>query len=190
MPKMPAFQDWTPPWGEDDEKLDPTKVKKLIYNLHVDKETLQGKVADVTTERDGLKTKVEEHESKDLSENEKLKREIEKLKDKAPKGDDLAVERLRLALRHGFTESQAARLVGSTADELEADAKVLARDLGIKGKSKSRQGDDGDNDGDDDHEDNGLPIPRGGRRGRSGFERGDREETYDPAELQKTLPRR
>ncbi len=191
MPKLAAFEDWTPPWGEDDEKLDPAKIKKLVYNLHKDKETLQDKVTATATERDEFKAKVDEAEQKDLSEVEKLKRENEKLKAKAdaPKaGDDLEVARLEIALEQGFTKAQAKRLVGKTREELETDAAELAKDLGLKKEDESG-GSAGEPRDNSDVAQAVRRIDRGTPR-RTGFEDRDNDQDYDPAELVKNIPRR
>ena len=191
MPKLAAFEDWTPPWGEDDEKIDPAKVKKLVYNLLKDKETLQGKVTSTETERDELKAKVDEAEQKDLNEVEKLKRENEKLKNQAPKVDDLELARLEIALDKGFTKAQAKRLVGKNREELEADAEELVKDLGLK-QDEGQGGGDGQNGRRDDNSDVAQAVRRLNRDTprRTGFEDRNDDENYDPAELIKHVPRR
>jgi hypothetical protein len=156
---MPKFEEWTPPWGTDDEQLDTDKVKKLIYDLKVDKEVLQDKNATLTTERDNVtrerddvKRQLDEKSREGESETDKLKREVQELKDAAaaaakdPKDD---VERLKLevALDKGLTLVQAKRLLGTTKEELEQDADELVASFGGTGN--------GDNDDDDDAGDQG-----------------------------------
>ena len=45
MPKLPKFEDWTPPWGDDDDNFDAEKAKKLIYGLTSDKEKAAERVS-------------------------------------------------------------------------------------------------------------------------------------------------
>jgi hypothetical protein len=137
---FPKFEEWQAPWEKSKTDFDAEKAKSLVYSLSKEiaetKERHATQLADVETERDTLKTKVEEHETKDLSEVERLKRENERLKDaqtqaKAkPDKSDLTVARLELALEHGLTKDQARRLIGETAEELAADAKVLVEQFG------------------------------------------------------------
>lgn len=143
MLPFPKFEDWQAPWERSGKELDPAKVKGLVYSLS--KEVAEGKekheaaLTSVTTERDTLKAKVEEHETKDLSEVDRLKRENEKLKEQRqqvkdkPDAVNLDVVRLELALEHGLTKAQAKRLVGGSAEDLAADAKEYAKELGTKG---------------------------------------------------------
>lgn len=131
MAKLPKFEEWTPPWGDDDN-FDAEKAKKYIYNLSRDKETLEADKAQISQDKSDLATKVEEYESKDLSEVDRLKRELEKAQS-APKEDTearLENARLRLALDNGLTAKQAARLRGETAEELEKDLPELMELIG------------------------------------------------------------
>lgn len=136
---LPKFEDWTPPWGEDDEKFDAAKAKKLIYDLQGDKQKLgkdkadlQVKVTEAETARDEHKAELDKIARKDESETERLKRELKEAQEKAaaaPPTDSLEVLRLRVALDKGLTSKQAARLVGSTEEELAADADEYLSDL-------------------------------------------------------------
>lgn len=150
--ELPAFEDWTPPWGEDDEALNVGKVKKLIYNLHVDKQklgkdkvTLQEKVTETEKERDKHKAALDEIARKDESEADRLKRELKEAQEKAaakPAADSDEVLRLRVALAKGLTLKQAQRLSGKTEDELNEDADEYLKEL--KGSSKKDEDDDDD----------------------------------------------
>lgn len=68
---------------------------------------------------------------------ESQKTETQKLTDKltatSTQLSELSVEnaRLRVALRHGLTEDQARRLIGSTEEELDEDAGKLKESLGL-----------------------------------------------------------
>jgi len=139
---LPAFADWKRPWKE--EEFDADKAAKLIYNLHKDKEELSEAKATLVTERDELKGKVQEFEDKDLSEVERLRKENERLKEAPPKvatkgqgssDDTLRADRLEIALEKGLTKAQAARLVGSTRDELEADADAYIEEHNLGGNA-------------------------------------------------------
>lgn len=160
--KLGSFDDYKAPWEVEGEDVDPDKIKKHYYNLLKDLERKDDQIEIVTGERDGLKSKVDEFETKDLSEVERLKRENEQLKSKTPEGDDLENARLRLALRHGLTEKQANRLQGSTAEELEADVPDLLEEIGTAKKDKSEETD-----------------PPAGRF-RTGNDHGNQSEDYNP----------
>lgn len=184
---LPKFEDWTPPWGSD-ENFDAEKAKKLLYNRMVDDEARKAKLTELTTERDSLQTKVNEFETKDLSEMDKLRRELEQAK-AAPKGDPLEVVRLKLALKEGLTESQVRRLVGSTEEELAADAAAYKQELGL-----TKADDEGDDDGEDDTPPAGPPSRRPKRSelrtGLGDVDGGDDTDSFDPAKLQEQLARR
>jgi hypothetical protein len=162
---LPKFEDWTPPWGEDDEKFDAAKAKKLIYGLTGDKQklgedkaTLQAKVTEVETERDKHKGALDAIARKDESESDRLKRELKEAQEKAskPSTDSLEVLRLRVALDKGLTLKQANRLAGKTEDELSADADEYLKDLKPSGKTEDDDDDEGD-----------KPAPRRNPRARS-----------------------
>ncbi len=135
---LPKFEDWTPPWGKDDEAFDPAKAKKLIYGLTADKHklgedkaTLQGKVTETEKQRDEHKAALDEIARKDETETDRLKRELKEAQEAKEKPTDSSeVLRLRVALDKGLTLKQAARLVGSTEAELAADADEYVKELG------------------------------------------------------------
>jgi hypothetical protein len=137
MSDFPKFEDWTPPWGKDEAEFDADKAKKRIYDLLKDKHNTKERVA--TLENDELQTKVTEFEEKDLSEVEKLRKENERLKNgdaptkpKVQSTDDLRADRLEIALEKGLSKAQAARLVGTTREELEADAEAYIEEHGLR----------------------------------------------------------
>lgn len=146
---LPKFEDWKRPW--QDGEFDAEKAAKLIYNLHVDKEKLSeardAAVSDkdkVTKDLEKAQAKVTEFEEKDLSEAEKLRRENERLKAAkdapatTPSGDaDLRADRLEIALEKGLTKAQAARLVGKTRAELEADADAYIEEHNLAGSGEN-----------------------------------------------------
>lgn len=149
MPKLPKFEEWTPPWGTDDEQLDVEKVKKLIYDLKADKEHLQGKVSEITTERDDFKQQLEAKEREGESEADKLKRERDEAVAALAAKPDTDVERLKLevALEKGLTLVQAKRLLGTTKEELAADADDLVKSFG--GNGAGAEDEDGNEDGEE-----------------------------------------
>jgi hypothetical protein len=74
--------------------------------------------------------------------DEATKSEVQKALDRATQAEQAAqaaqleAARLRAASVHGLTEAQAKRLVGSTPEELEADAKEFAKELGTNGTGR------------------------------------------------------
>lgn len=92
LPALVDFENWTPPWK--DGEFDAEKAKKLIYDLHQDKETLfkeidkkDSEIADLEDEADELETKVREATKPESQPKEgenaeiaALRREIESLK--------------------------------------------------------------------------------------------------------------
>lgn len=80
--------------------------------------------------------KVKEFEDRDKTEAERTSEKLTTLeKDLTTAQADAA--RFEIALEKGLTKSQAKRLVGSTRDELEADADELVADLGLDEKDET-----------------------------------------------------
>lgn len=145
MPKMPKLDDWNAPWeldengnvlAEEEQQLDPVKLKKYLHGLLTDKERLQTTVTEVTTKRDELQGQIDEQARKGESDVERLQRELREANERADKAGQTSIEtlKLRVALRKGLSEVQAKRLVGTTEDELEADADELVESFGGNGK--------------------------------------------------------
>ena len=156
--EFPKFEDWTPPWGSDDSAFDPEKAKKRVYDLLKDKHTQSERIATLTSEKEAAEARVREFEEKDLSEVEKLRRENERLKSDPPKAgapkkeqgsddDDLRADRAEIALEKGLTLAQARRLVGTTREELEADAEAYIEEHGLAGASGDGKEKDGGKEG-------------------------------------------
>lgn len=82
--------------------------------------------------------KLKQHEDAGKSEHEKLTDNLTKATTELTSAQAAAV-RFEVALDKGLTKSQAKRLVGTTREELEADADLLLEELG--GESKSRPAD-------------------------------------------------
>lgn len=120
-----------PPW-ESDEKFDPERAWKLITDLRADRDKVKG-------ERDGLQSKVAEHERANESAAEKAEREKAEALDRATKAEGSAL-RLEVAMDKapdGMTLAQvrklAKRLTGTTKEELETDADELFADFAPSG---------------------------------------------------------
>lgn len=76
-------------------------------------------------EAETLRLKLKEYEDRDKTEVDKLNERLALAERRA-----LDAERLEVALEKGLTRTQAKRLVGTTREELEADADELIADLG------------------------------------------------------------
>jgi hypothetical protein len=81
------------------------------------------------------KGRVKEFEDATKSEHEKLTERASELEQKLTTAEAHAA-RFEIALEKGLTKSQAKRLVGSTREELEADADELLEDLGVRKDAK------------------------------------------------------
>ena len=77
-------------------------------------------------EAKNLRLKLKEYEDRDKTEAERISERLAEAEKRA-----LDADRLEIALEKGLTKSQAKRLVGSTREELEADAEELLADLGV-----------------------------------------------------------
>jgi hypothetical protein len=74
--------------------------------------------------------KVKEYEDRDKTESERTSEKLSTLEKELTTAQADRV-RFEIALDKGLTKSQARRLVGSTREELEADAAQLVEDLGL-----------------------------------------------------------
>jgi len=150
MPKLPEdVKDWTAPWetATGETEIDKDKLKRYLFNLLGDKEKLQERLTESNTERDTLKTEAEAKAREGETAEQKLARENAELKaavEAATKGDgsDLAKTNLRLevAIEKGLNKDQLKRLIGSTKEELLADADELLKSFGSQGKSEEGDG--------------------------------------------------
>jgi predicted RNase H-like nuclease (RuvC/YqgF family) len=171
MADFAKFEDWQAPWEKSGEDFDEARAKGLIYSLSKDKHEASEKFAALKTERDDLKTKVDEVARKDETEVERLRREVqerdEKLQQRGNDDTNIEVLRLRVALKKGLSETQAKRLVGKTEEELEADADDLLASFGGSGSSGSDDDDDDDNGGRRQVRGRAKPFRNEGRSGMS-----------------------
>ena len=144
--KLPKFADWTPPWGEDAEDIDPDRLAKYIHGLLSDKEKLTGrveaadeKVTEVTAERDEAVKALAEADAKGA--DEKLAaatKRAEKAEADLKEAQALSL-RYGVALDEGLTKVQAKRLLGNTEEELKADAEELVESFGGSGKASDEE---------------------------------------------------
>jgi hypothetical protein len=150
MPKLPEkIEDWNAPWetATGESEIDKDKLKRYLFNLLGDKEKLQERLTGVTTERDELKTAADAKAREGETETQRLTREKMELEAQlvaAQKGDSSEeLLRLRVALKKGLNDSQAKRLIGTTEEELLADADELLKSFGSAGKSEEGEGGSG-----------------------------------------------
>lgn len=171
---FPPIEDWTPPWK--DGEFDAEKAMKLIYNLSKDKSDQKERIAalraeksEIEDERDDLTDEVEtlkaaKPAAKDGEQptdveaivaaalakagvGPKSRKEQRKEAEQASAGDSLETARLRIALNKGLTEAQAKRLVGTNAEELEADADAYIEEHGLRGAEGGEQEQNGGTEG-------------------------------------------
>lgn len=149
MGKTPNFEDWKWPWkqGEVDEE----KAAKMIHRLKVGFEDQQDlvqerdeRIAALTDELESAKAAKSGTDAEAQEELKELRKENRTLKNAEAKSlpaDEKRLWQYEAALELGLTASQARRLQGDSLDEIKADAKDFAKDLGI-----SDEDDDGDGD--------------------------------------------
>lgn len=191
---FPKFEDWEAPWKEgefDAEKAakliynlskDKHSQGERITTLRSEVDGLKDERDDLTDERDALLAKGGKKDGEQGSPDEdtvakavqaalaaagikpKSTKEQRREAEQADGGSNLEAARLRIALKMGLTEAQANRLVGKTAEELEADAEAYIEEHGL--------GSTGDGDGEDGGE-GGQAPPSQRAKVRTGTRRGD-----------------
>jgi hypothetical protein len=122
------------PWG-DDKDFDPEKAWKLITNLRADVDRHKKRA-------DTAESKLKEIEDSKKSESER-DAEARAAAEKKAADAELDVTRLRVAMSKGLSETQAKRLVGTTKEELEADADELLETFKSEGDGGSGSGSGG-----------------------------------------------
>lgn len=100
-----------------------------------------------------LRSKVQEIEDKDKSENERLQSQVAELTKRA-EAAEATVDRFEVAAAKGLTPAQARRLVGSTKEELEADADEMRAELGLDKEEEKSEEEESTN------EEQGLGLPK------------------------------
>jgi hypothetical protein len=162
LKELPKLDEWKAPWevdddgndiADEDQEIDPAKLKKYLYNLQSDKLKLQTKVDEATTRAEELEEKVAN--AADPAKLTELQQEVARVRqerdDAAAKAQkdgeaDLIALKYEVALDLGLTKVQARRLMGTTKEELEQDAEELLASFG--GGKNAQTGDDEDNGGD------------------------------------------
>lgn len=155
--EFPKLEDWQAPWEKAGTDFDAEQAKKAIYKLtrqafidagkHEEElTTVRGELETEKTAKAELQKKVTEAEDAKITDDTQralaqLQRTVaelaegrstpEKEKTGEPQGTSDA-DRYRVALHLGLTEKQAARLQGSSYEELLEDGKELAADLGLE----------------------------------------------------------
>lgn len=92
-------------------------------------------LAKANEEAKQARLKVKEFEDRDKTEAERTSEKLTELEKTATTASVDAI-RFEIALDKGLTKNQAKRLVGSTREELEADADELVKDLGLDDAGK------------------------------------------------------
>lgn len=109
----------------EDEPLGPSGVKALAAM----KEQLKAARTEAKIGREAAK-RLADLEDRDKSELEKAQKRADAA-EKAAADHELASTRLAVAFEKGLTPAQAKRLVGTSRDELEADADEVLRDFPV-----------------------------------------------------------
>lgn len=139
---LPKFEDWTPPWKEGE--FDAEKAKKLIYDLHNDKQSLFKVIDERDAEIENLEDEADEADAKaaaaaqgqqqgkpgEESEIAQLRREIADLKAgnaEKPK-----------SRREQREERKAAEKAGSEGGDLTAEKYRIALEKGLSAADARR----------------------------------------------------
>lgn len=173
---LPKLKDYQAPWEKKGEDFDPEKGRGLFHYLLRMEAEAKDKAEEIATERDGFKTQLDEKNREGESDLQRITRERDEALAKASKTPDGPTPRelkLEIALTKGLTARQAERLVGTTREELEADADVFLEESGATGTSGDGSGEDGAS--------SGTPRTTPASRLRSpGDPAGSSEPVFDP----------
>lgn len=201
QPELPAkVDDWKAPWevdsqGEDiapdDQQLDGARLKKYLFGLLSDKQRLRTQVNELTEARTDLERQIAEAtDPAKITELQSKITELQQQRDAATSGTALENLKLQVALEKGLSAKQVKRLVGTTREELEADADELIEESG-----GNQQANEGGGEGGEGEE--GTPAPRrrrqvnpGDTKGRNGGGGGDDSPLMDPDEFAKQYAER
>lgn len=112
---------------------DPDRAREQLRKKNSEARNLRARLKEL----EPLAQKAKELEDAGKSETEKLTERVTAAEKAAADSTD-EVLRLRVALRKSLTLTQAKRLVGSTEEELEADAEELLASFGGDGKSERK----------------------------------------------------
>ncbi|HET7388433.1 MAG TPA: hypothetical protein VFJ19_17405 [Nocardioidaceae bacterium] len=131
----------------------------------VDLERFKAKISRANREAENLRKRLKEYEDRDKSDSEKLTEDRDSHKSRADKAES-ELARYKVAAAKGLTPGQAKRLVGSTEDELAADADEMLAELGgtststTKPKERLRGGGEPDDEPEEDISKVVADIPR------------------------------
>lgn len=116
--------------GKEGQPFDPEIAKAKIAKVNSEAANLRKRLREL----EPLAAKAKELEDANKSDTEKLTERVTAAEKEAGT-TRTELMRLRVGMRKGLTEKQAARLVGATVEELEADADELLESFGgAKGK--------------------------------------------------------
>lgn len=163
------------PNAPDPEPFDEERAKAKIAKANQEAASLRKRAKEAEDKANALEARLNELEGKDKSEIEKLTAKLAEYERKAQEAEQRAL-RAEVAASKGLTPAQAKRLVGSTLEELEADADELLESF------KPQEGSD----------DGGNPPPTSGRPAenlRGGTDPTQEPEITDPAKLAEQVPR-
>ena len=180
MPKF-KLEEFLLPWEHDGDgkkletpkEIDVEQLRKYVYGLLTDKETLQEQVQAVTVERDNAKDLLQQAERKNETDEQRRQREAEQrdnelaeLRKKNQERDK--IDAIAAAFeKDGITPPQARKLAKRVSGDKEsdwlADAKELVEDGFKIGTGKPANDDGGD--GGDDSTDDLTSTPRATRNG-------------------------
>lgn len=159
--KLGSLDDFVAPWetGAGEVEIDKSKLKRYIFNLSLDKAKAQDARDETAEKVEEIQGKLREAQAEGDSTGKiaGLQKELDEAKDKASKAEGKLLK-LEIGAEKGLTPKQAARLQGSTKEELEADADEILETFGVAKPGKTGgDDDDQDDDGDDDLEPRRVP---------------------------------
>lgn len=148
---LPKLDEWKAPWEvdgdgkdipEDEQEIDKPRLKKYLHGLLSDKINIRKSLDDQTQRVQELEAEIEK--ATDPKQLEKLQEQVATLRKER---DDAAAKakgsadalKWEIALDKGLTKTQAKRLVGTTREELEADADELLASWGHQGKGGNEE---------------------------------------------------
>lgn len=153
-----ADDDETKPSEKDDDETKGTSKGPSADEFA----KVQAALKKANKEAEASRLKLKEIEDRDLSDNEKLTARVAELEKELYEANGRAV-RMEVAAAKGLTAAQAKRLVGTTSEELEADADELLSTFKPATEGDPGEGDDGDDskggDGDKPAPPTGRPTP-------------------------------
>lgn len=139
-------------------------------------------LAKANKEAQEARLRIKEYEDRDKTEQQRAVEKATELQ-AAVAAAEARAARMEVALEKGLTATQAKRLVGTTREELEADAIQLLADLGIGAKDTGKDaGNDGDGDGGD-PANGSAPWGRPKEKLRAGAAGADSDDAFDPYKI-------